>query len=940
MHPFVASTACRVRKTVGIDLGTTNSVIALLDPTDTTLITGHDDQGRLTFPSIVGFDRGRDHVLVGRPALGLNAGRESEDEDAPVTLPLASIKRFMGTNRRFTVGPNRFTPQQVSSHILRYLREVMAATLTRQRLYPPNVEQELDSAIITMPAYFNHNQIEATRAAGELAGFEVVELLHEPTAAAIYYSWLHNHGDATYLVYDLGGGTFDVSVIRRRLGDYEVLSVSGDPFLGGDDFDRLLATHLIETGTWSWHEEGHTEAVRPQQLEDIFDPLGTNTLPFARLVRLAEGVKSALTGETIVHRFFPQVCTLDGRALALECSVDRAGFDGLIREKVARTIDCCREALGRSKDRGGVGLPEIDHVILVGGSSRVPLVRETVTAAFCNAALPEHARNTELLLHEPDLCVAYGAALRAATHGSHYCFTLSLPEEPAVAEIEDEDEQESLEFALPEEELAEEPLELDLHLTSPGSTDQVRYQATGVVRMRGAEEGKDENLLDGASIRIRSLMTGLVEEVFLDAKGTFVQELELQPEADNPLEWGVCDAAGRELARVMTVVRHRSESRHMGQGVLATQLITRPLQIEVLTAARRRVKQVIAPVGAPLPGRFSCVCRTTDQSGRIVVPIFEDNRVVKQLIIENLPLSLPVGSPVDVEFSIDTRHTIEVSVRVRRAQGEQDRLEKAVIDAPPATGRPTRAEIDEVQQQIDELLPLFSGAFRSKLRARAEQIRKDLLEALSYDDEPRAIQRMAEFRGLASQLDASRGQGLDPPWPRFAGLVEKCRELSREVAGRTGRDHGELVDYIDSQERYAEQAHEEQNQGLYRECHDNLVKYSGYLSQLLSDSLPRPPVRPQRPPEEEAREEVERFRFRLSVVWKQARARGRADLEARLKEIASSAGGLSARLKNEPVAVLREARRLGAEVEKIAAQTEGKPRTDDGDDAGLLEGPV
>ena len=110
--------------------------------------------------------------------------------------------------------------------------------------------QLLDSAIITMPAYFNHNQIEATRQAGELAGFEVVELLHEPTAAAIYYSWVENHGDATYLVYDLGGGTFDVSIIRRRLDDYEVLSVSGDPFLGGDDFDRLLATHLRGDGTW------------------------------------------------------------------------------------------------------------------------------------------------------------------------------------------------------------------------------------------------------------------------------------------------------------------------------------------------------------------------------------------------------------------------------------------------------------------------------------------------------------------------------------------------------------------------------------------------------------------------------------------------------------------------------------------------------------------
>src|SRR6185437_3177341 len=157
--------------------------------------------------------------------------------------PLASVKRFMGLPREFALGPNKLTPPEVSACILRLLRDMLARTVNDPR-------QLLDSAMITMPAYFNHDQIEATRQAGELAGFEVVELLHEPTAAAIYYSWIENHGSATYLVYDLGGGTFDVSIIRRRLGDYEVVAVSGDPFLGGDNFDRLLASHLVETGTW------------------------------------------------------------------------------------------------------------------------------------------------------------------------------------------------------------------------------------------------------------------------------------------------------------------------------------------------------------------------------------------------------------------------------------------------------------------------------------------------------------------------------------------------------------------------------------------------------------------------------------------------------------------------------------------------------------------
>src|SRR5262249_44555195 len=134
----------------------------------------------------------------------------------------------------------------------------------------------LDSAIITMPAYFNHNQIEDTREAGELAGYEVIELLHEPTAAAIYYSWLLNHGDATYLVYDLGGGTFDVSIIRKRFGDYEVLGVSGDPYLGGDDFDRLLA-EAVASGQW------------PVDSEE-----------FGRMVQLAERIKIDLSTEELI----------------------------------------------------------------------------------------------------------------------------------------------------------------------------------------------------------------------------------------------------------------------------------------------------------------------------------------------------------------------------------------------------------------------------------------------------------------------------------------------------------------------------------------------------------------------------------------------------------------------------------------------------------------
>ncbi len=386
----------RIRKTVGIDLGTTNSVIALLDATDSTLVTGQDEHGRRTFPSLVGW-----HADQGRLVAGT---RRAE------ATPLASIKRFMGLPRAFPLGPQQMTPPQVSACILRLLRDMLARTLNDPR-------QLLDSAIITMPAYFNHNQIEATRQAGELAGFDVVELLHEPTAAAIYYSWLGHHGDASYLVYDLGGGTFDVSIIRRRLDDYEVLSVSGDPFLGGDDFDRLLATHLVENGSWLVGQAFQPDAaaatpIPPETVSRLFDPATPmGAVHFARLVQAAESIKIELTDSERVERYLPDLIRdEDGRAITLEASVERGAFHRLIRDKVDRTIDCCRDALARARERAGLSLPDIDHVILVGGSSRVPLVRDMVRAAFCNADLAEHVRHLDPLLHEPDLCVAYGAA--------------------------------------------------------------------------------------------------------------------------------------------------------------------------------------------------------------------------------------------------------------------------------------------------------------------------------------------------------------------------------------------------------------------------------------------------------------------------------------------------------------------------------------------------
>ena len=422
----------KIRKTVGIDLGTTNSVIALLDATDSALVAGQDEQGQQ--------DRPLGRRLPGptqRPARRRPRRRGPQGAARPPPSPRSSAT--WAWNARFAVGPETLTPPQVSARVLLKLRELLAYALN-------DAGYLLDSAIITMPAYFNHNQIEATRQAGELAGYEVVELLHEPTAAAIYYSWLENHGDATYLVYDLGGGTFDVSVIRRRFDDYEVLSVSGDPFLGGDDFDRLLASHLLAgIGDRELGDRGRVGRIRQARPRRGGDQDRADH-PRARGAlhpRRADGGRR------------PAGVADRGRGPG-DVPAAHQGQGGSHHRLLPRSA-----GPGPREGRR----PPRRHRLRRPGRRLEPRAAGARNGAgrLLQPDLPEHVRHAEPLLHEPDLCVAYGAALRAATHGTRYLFPdLKRPHSFLP----------DLDLGLGLEEPA---LELEVHVTSPANVPDTAY---------------------------------------------------------------------------------------------------------------------------------------------------------------------------------------------------------------------------------------------------------------------------------------------------------------------------------------------------------------------------------------------------------------------------------------------------------------------------------
>jgi molecular chaperone DnaK len=885
----------RIRRTVGIDLGNTSSVIAMLDETGSVLLTGHDfpsssDTPSLTYPSCLAWDDQRKKIIAGHEARSLLAPACERVLDAPV---VSHIKQQLGLDQRISIGPKSLSPQGALAVILAGLREWMMRTL-------PTANFFVDQAVLTMPAEFDSAQRSALLKAGELAGFRVVELLPEPAAAVIYYAWLREHGDGNYLVYHLGGGTFSASVVSRRQGEVEVIANVRDVLLGGADIDQLLVTHLLQAGQWKWNDG-----------QDCTDPLFDHDQPqgavaAARLRHLAEEIKIELSRGHEVKKSWAKVLPrADGRWLSLEVHLTRATFEGLIRATIAKTIERVHEALRLAEERDPAKA-KIDHVILVGGNTRIPLVGQMLTESL----------GKDPLSHEPELCVGYGAALRGANQGTHYVWS-------------------------PAQDTAKPSRELDLHITSPRRTRETKYALTGSVRLLEKNESEEPAplaaLLAGASVRIRNQSTRLIEEVFLDGEAAFEQGNDLEPETDNLFEIIVCDADGRDQFGVGYRVRHQSQSRPLIKTTAATptQVVTRALSIEVLSRGRQRTKQILAPIGAPLPSRFRTTCRTTDQSGRVVVPLFEENRVIKQLIVEALDPSLPIGSPVEVELAIDHKHTIEVAVRVREAM-RGERCETARIEPPPEPKIPSESEIAEMQSQMNAQLLHLGARLRGRLQTRFDQLLEELRESITFNNDAKAIDLAKEMRQLVSKADIARGQTLDPPWSRFVQLVRDCMGLAAQVADRTDQEREKLFAPIQEQEGLAEQAYEDSNQIAYAECRENLENYGRYLQKVLFEVMPTAPAN--RSPEDAAKQAVEEFRGQLSLVWKKAREKQRAELEPRLQEIAKQASGFSARIKNDPREVVRDADRLSVEVQKIHEMVDPSVRKQTGEPTGLLEG--
>ncbi len=353
-------------KVIGIDLGTTNSCVAVVEGGVATIIP--NDKGERTTPSVVAFlDSGE--RLVGSAAkrqAAVNANRT-----------VASIKRHMGTDWHKDLGGRTYNPQEISAMILRKLREDAESYLG----------EKVSDAVITVPAYFNDIQRQATKDAGRIAGLNVLRIINEPTSAALAYG-LNNGAAQKIMVYDLGGGTFDVSIIEIGDGVIEVLATCGDNHLGGDDFDERIANWMCG----EFMKTAHADLMR--------DPAA-----MVRVREAAEQAKKELSASEMANISLPFIMQVNGQPVHLDMTLTRAKFNELTRDLVDRTEGPVRTALSDA----GIAASELGKVLLVGGSTRIPAVQQKVQSLTGMAP----SKNIN-----PDECVAQGAAIQGDTLGS------------------------------------------------------------------------------------------------------------------------------------------------------------------------------------------------------------------------------------------------------------------------------------------------------------------------------------------------------------------------------------------------------------------------------------------------------------------------------------------------------------------------------------------
>ena len=757
-------------KAVGIDLGTTNSAVAVMNPTDTEVLIHRDPKAKSeTTPSCVWKNPKTGELVVGRLAV------RRVGTSPP---PIRSIKRLMGQQTRVAMTDEEVSPIEVSAAILAEMKRQIETDVAR--LGGDGESWIVDRAIVTVPAYFDQPAIDATRQAGEQAGLRILDLLQEPTAAACHHCWRTGTQNGVFMVYDLGGGTFDVTVLRVTAGTFEVLGISGNNRLGGDDLDTALALRLQEIlldDDWAL------------DLDARNDP--EDRLRFEHLRFLAEGVKKALSlSSEFVLRDQGVLKDKENSPVIIETLFERPEIDAILKPIIERTLPYCREALEHAEQKAGVTLDKVDDIILAGGSTHYPLVRDLVRESFCadDATAEPRARCQEPVYEKVDSVVALGAAVRAAAVGG-------------------------------------------LAVYNPQRTVRVSFRGTGAT---GASKthvgGKIETLtgdLDLEGGRVRLLCQDFEDETPLNNGGSFgFTRVPLQSGAESLLSFEVYDRGG---ALVATAGRPVSQSREAAQrptgGATSTAVMPKAILLEVSRAGKSYLKELI-PALDPLPTRKTFEFNHPGAAETLLFPLYQKRRKI-QVIRVPVDASIPKGTPITLDVQVDPLSLITVKGRIGAAEFD------FAVEPPAERGVPGPREVEALDEAFRQAAEYLPAGKRNVAELRWAKVRMAFTAAHERGDDAQAIHEFEEMEEIVASMEQTEA-GLQPPREDFDRLVEECVELNRAVARAAAEegqphDHRDMEQGIEAQREQGEKAFSDENQQAWGDAFMMLENLRNHL---------------------------------------------------------------------------------------------------------------
>jgi molecular chaperone DnaK len=828
-------------KAVGIDLGTTNSAVAMLDPTDTEILIHRDPVSKSpTTPSCVWRNPATGELVVGRKAL-IRVGNPPE--------PIRSIKRLMGQRSTVSVSGKEMSPEEVSAAILGEMKRQIEEDTAN--LATADTSWLVDRAIVTVPAYFDQPQIDATRRAAEMTGLEVLDLLHEPTAAACYHCWRTKTRDGTFLVYDLGGGTFDVSVVRCTAGVYEVLGISGNNRLGGDDIDTALARHLqdlLQREGWAL------------DLDLTGDP--EDRLRFDLLKSLAEGAKKALSGSSeYLLRDAGRLRDKEGNPVIIEAVIERSELDATARPLIERTLPYCQEALARAEQKAGVTLGDVDQVILAGGSTHMPLVRDLVTSELCAGA-----RCAEPLYEKVDTIVALGAAIRASVVGGLAVYD------------------------------AERTVRVSFRGMAAASETTTHVGGT----VEALAEGVD---LTGGSVRLTA-QHGEIDESDVSPSGAFAfRRVPLEPGSETQLGFEIFDEEGRLRAAVGRAVIHSDDAASRLPGPSNVAITAKAVLLEVSRGGRTHRKELV-PALEELPTSAEFTFSHPGDTETVLFPLYQQSKKI-QVISVPVPSTTPRGTPIRFDLHMD-RHSF---ITVRGNIGEHEF--QAAVELPPTRELPTDDEVAALQRTFEEATAYLSAGERNTVQIRHGMARDAFEAARRSGDRDQAVHEFEQMEEIVAGL-GHRASALEPPKHEFDQLVDKCIEYNTylgQVSGEVGVPHDgpEMARSIEVQRVEGERAFKATDQKSYGDAFRQLTGYRDHLSALVQRAAP-PGSEPS--DGERAVQTLEVAQRESETVRQLAVAAGRADLRDKVDELRARLDTLGTQVAQDPVRVREKAQEL------------------------------